>query len=180
MNNKSAHACRWLVSIGLLIALSGCETAVDPARMVFTTQPTDRAFPEHLQRAVCVRSVTGGEKTSLSAPAKVADEEFRTALMSSLDSAGLSATPATCHDLIDANLLGLSQPSWGSTITVTSHVNYKVYDAAGQPVLMETISAPFTPPCCRPGVVLIRMGNEGSIRSSIAQFLEKLRDVKLQ
>jgi hypothetical protein len=64
---------------------------------------------------------------------------------------------------------------------VTSHVNYKVFDAAAQPILLETISAPFTATFSDSpiGFVRIKRANEGSIRASISQFLEKLRGIKL-
>jgi hypothetical protein len=59
---------------------------------------------------------------------------------------------------------------------VTSHVNYKVFDTAGQPVMLETISAPFTATFGDSpiGFVRIKRANEGSIRASISQFLSRL------
>lgn len=181
MSRRSANAGYWLlVAAGFLIELSGCATAADPGRMVFTAPSTNRVFPEHLRRAMCVRSVTGGEQTNPLWMSKVGNDEFRTALASSLDSAGLTAGSNACRYQVDANLLGLSQPSMGLDMTVTSHVNYKVYDPAGQPVLLETISAPYTAAFSEAvlGVVREKRANEGSIRASISQFLEKLQAVK--
>ena len=64
-------------------------------------------------------------------------------------------------------------------MTVTSHVNYKVYDPKAQPLVLETIDAPFTATMSDAfvGVERLRLANEGSIRASIEKFFDKLRDV---
>lgn len=95
-----------------------------------------------------------------------------------LTSAGLEAPTPNCGYPIDVNLLGLSQPAIGFDMTVTSHANYKVYDAAGQPFLLATIDASFTATVSDAfiGVERLRMANEGSIRTSILKFFDKLRD----
>ncbi len=110
------------------ISLSGCATAAKPEAMVAKTQPADRAFPHFFSHAMCVRTVSGGEKTNPLWVSKVDNDGFRSALGTSLDAAGLTAPASGCAYPIDINLLGLSQPSFGFDMTVTSHVNYKVYD----------------------------------------------------
>ena len=64
---------------------------------------------------------------------------------------------------------------------VISHINYKVYDSVGRPVLLDTVNAPFTATMSDAvvGIVRIKRANEGSIRSSISQFLLKLRALKM-
>jgi hypothetical protein len=165
-----------LVIIGSLIGLTGCAPSADPGRMIVTIQSSERAFPERLRHAMCVRSVTGGEETNPLWVSKVSNDEFRAALAASLTNAGLSAAAGECSFPMDVNLLGLSQPSAGFDMTVTSHVNYKVYNSVAQPVLLETISAPYTEPFSfsMPGFVRIGRANEGSIRASIQQFFEKV------
>ncbi|HEY2009600.1 MAG TPA: hypothetical protein VGH23_11455 [Rhizomicrobium sp.] len=158
--------------------LSGCATAAKPEAMVAKTQPTDRPFPQFLNHAMCVRNVTGGEKTNPLWVSKVDDDGFRTALGNSLGMAGLSASANSCSYPIDVNLLGLSQPGLGFDMTVTSHVNYKVYDPKAQPLVLETIDAPFTATVSDAfvGVERMRLANEGSVRASIEKFFDKLRD----
>ena len=127
---------------------------------------------------MCVRNVTGGESTNPLWASKVDNDGFKTALTSSLDGASLSAASADgCHYPIDVNLLGLSQPSFGLDMTVTSHVNYKVYDSAGQPFVLETVDAPYTAKFgdAFMGVERLKKANEGSIRESIEKLFEKLR-----
>jgi hypothetical protein len=95
-----------------------------------------------------------------------------------MEGAQLVGSEDSCSHPVDVNLLGLSQPAIGFDMTVTSHVNYKVFDKAGQPYLLETIDAPFTATMSDAfvGVKRLQMANEGSIRTSIEKFFVKLRD----
>lgn len=158
-------------------ALAGCASGADPKAMVVNAAPAATPFPDKLQHAMCVRDVTGGESTNPLWVSKVDNAGFKSALDTSLDNAGLSAHDSNCTYHIDVNLLGLSQPIMGFDLTVTSHVNYKVYDASGQPYLLATIDAPYT---AKMGdaflaVERLKLANEGSIRASIDMFFNKLR-----
>lgn len=172
------NCLRILPIIAALAALGGCASAAKPEAMVFQTQASAKPFPQPLLHGMCVRTVSGGEKTNPLWVSKVDDAGFRTALGSSLDSAGLTAAADACSFPIDVNLLGLSQPSIGFDMTVTSHVNYKVYDKANQPLLLETIDMPFTATVSDAfvGAERLRLANEGAIRVSIQTFFDKLRD----
>ena len=166
-------------AMAALIELSGCASSADPTAMALApTAAAAKPYPQRLQHAMCVRTVSGGEETNPLWVSKVDDKGFRTALAASLDSAGLSAPTPNCVFPIDANLLGLSQPGMGFDMTVTSHVNYKVYDQSGQPVLLATIDAPYTAKMGDSllGVERLRLANEGSIRTSISMFFDKLHD----
>lgn len=165
-------------AMAALVALAGCASSADPTAMAVAPQTSEKAFPERLHHAMCVRNVTGGEPTNPLWASKVDNDGFKTALTTSLDSAGLGKTSADCAYPIDVNLLGLSQPAIGFDMTVTSHVNYKVYDAKGAPYLLETIDAPFTATVSDAfvGVERLKLANEGSIRESIKQFFDKLRN----
>jgi hypothetical protein len=162
------------------MGLSGCASAAKPEAMIVASQPSDKPFPQPLAHAMCIRNVTGGEKTNALWVSKVDDAGFRTALNSSLSAAGLNAASDNCPYPIDVNLLGLSQPSMGFDMTVTSHVNYKVYDPKAQPLLLETIDSPFTATMkdAFVGVERLRIANEGAIRTSIQTFFDKLKDTK--
>src|ERR1700743_2358253 len=124
MNSKAAIvAGQLLAAAGLLTGLNGCATSADPNAMTVAAPAASDAkpFPQPLQHAMCVRAVTGGEATNPMWVSKVDNDGFKTALTSSLDSAGLSAQePAHCAFPVDVNLLGLSQPSIGFDMTVTS------------------------------------------------------------
>jgi hypothetical protein len=131
---------------------------------------------------MCVRTVSGGQKTNALWVSKVDDQSFKTALTSSLGGAGLVAADTACSFPVDVNLLGLSQPIAGFDMTVTSHVNYKVYDASGQPVVLATVDTPYTADFSAAFVAAerLRLANEGSIRTNIGQFMDKLRQADIK
>lgn len=166
--------------LGMLVVLAGCATGADPGKMAPTTMQDVAIYPEPFRHGMCVRTVTGGETTNPLWVSKVDNDGFRSALSQSLESAGLGATERSCKFPVDVNLLGLSQPSFGISMEVISHVNYKVYGASGTPVLLETISAPFTATFSDSaiGFVRVKRANEGSIRENISGFLAKVRDIK--
>ena len=167
-----------LSALILVAGLGACAAPARPEAMTVGVQPTDRQFPQPFRRAMCVRNVTGGESTNPLWVSKVDNGGFQSALSSSLGNTGLAAGGSDCAFPIDANLLGLAQPIMGFDLTVTSHVNYKVYDRAGQPVLLETVDVPFTATMSDSLVAFerLRIANEGAIRTSIQKFLDKLRD----
>jgi len=161
--------------------LSGCATPADPAKMSVNTTTADTNFPPPLHEAMCVRSVTGGEETNPMWVSKVSSQDFQTALTNSMNSAGLGAASGGCKYQVDVNLLGLSQPSMGFDMTVTAHVNYKVYDGAGKPVLLETLSSAYTATVSDAfaGITRLRLANEGAVRTSISDFFGKLKAAKV-
>jgi hypothetical protein len=184
--NRAVRAGTQLMLVAATAALlSGCATSADPGAMAVsapTQTATEKQFPQRLQHAMCVRTVSGGEETNPLWVSKVDNNGFHSALDSSLSAAGLEAPASDCSYRIDANLLGLSQPSIGLDMTVTSHVNYKVYDSSGQPLLLETVDAPYTAKISDAfiGTQRLKLANEGSIRMSIEKFFDRLRDADLK
>jgi hypothetical protein len=184
MNCKSMmrNGARLTVVSLALAQVAACATAAKPEAMVVMPAASAQPFPQGLQHAMCVRTVTGGQKTNALWVSKVDDQSFQTALANSLAGAGLTAPSTGCSFPVDVNLLGLSQPIAGFDMTVTSHVNYKVYDASGQPLVLATIDTPYTADFSAAFVAAerLRLANEGSIRTNISQFMDKLRqtDVK--
>lgn len=166
-----------IVALGGLALLGACATPADPTRMSVTPTAGAAGMPERLHNATCVRTVTGGEDTNPLWVSKVDDAGFRTALTASLRNAALLADGSSCAYPIDVNLLGLAQPSMGFDLTVTAHVNYKMYDVNNTGVLLETISTPYTATFSESPIAFIRLqrANEGAIRASINEFLDRLR-----
>ena len=176
------HGGRLAIIAAAAIQLAACATAAKPEAMVAVAPASAQPFPQSLQHAMCVRAVSGGQKTNALWVSKVDDQSFKTALTSSLGGAGLVAADTACSFPVDVNLLGLSQPIAGFDMTVTSHVNYKVYDASGQPVVLATVDTPYTADFSAAFVAAerLRLANEGSIRTNIGQFMDKLRQADIK
>ena len=159
--------------------LSACATPADPGAMTLA-KPSGGASAGALKDAVCVRKVSGGEETNPLWVSQVGNGEFTQSLTQSLANAGMLGSSASCRWFVDADLLGLSQPAFGLALEVTAHVNYKVYDKADRPALMETIKSAYTAQFSDSPIAVhrLRLANEGAIRTSIASFMEKLRTLK--
>lgn len=171
-----------LTPLALLSLLAACATPADPSAMVARPAATETPFPVADTGAFCVGNVTGGEPTNPLWVSKVDNGGFRDALTQSLQLRQLlAASPTSCRYAVDANLLGLSQPTMGLDLTVTAHVNYTVGKEGAAPLLAETITTPFTATFGDSPIAIIRlrMANEGSIRGNISHFLDKLRTVTL-
>ena len=166
-----------LLAVGLMASLAACAAPAEPGRMTVAAGAAPADFPPQLRAALCVGSVTGGETTNPLWVSQVGNAEFTQALDASLGAQGLRATGG-CRYRVDANLLGLSQPIAGLDLTVTSHVNYKVGAEGRPPMLQETVTTPFTATFGDSPIAVIRLqrANEGSIKASIATFLQRLRN----
>jgi len=175
----AASFARRAATGAVLSLLAACATPADPERMA-VTQAAGAAFPAKLQHAMCVRNVTGGEATNPLWVSEVDNAGFSAALTNSLGSLGLAAAEGSCRYFVDVDLLGLSQPVAGFAMEVTSHANYKVYDAGGKPALFATINAAYTAEFSESvvGSLRLKRANEGAIRASITQFLDRLRTIK--
>ena len=168
-----------LTSIAVLL-LVACATPADPKRMAVPEASITSGFPASLQHAMCVRSVSGGEETNPNGVSKVGNAELREALTTSLSNAGLLAPQNSCKYLVDVNLLGLSTSigfAIDPKIKITSYTNYKVYDGAGNPILLATISA-FHEAGSHAGGA--KRAEEGAMRGSISQFLSGSANIFVQ
>ena len=82
IRKESIHKVgRVLLVTAALAQLAACASAAKPEAMVATTTTSQAPFPQGLQHAMCVRSVTGGQKTNALWVSKVDDQSFNTALL---------------------------------------------------------------------------------------------------
>jgi hypothetical protein len=178
LNSPIHNRHRLAFALSMLVWLCGCGTSIDPANMAVRPTITEGDFPNVLHDAMCARNVTGREDTNEFWGSVVSNQEFSDALDASLHAAGLGASAGACKYPIDVHMLGVIQYNHAFSMDVTSHANYKVYGADGQPILLETISAAGYSDASF-GPMRIKRANEASVRASFSQFLEKLRAVKL-
>ncbi len=171
-----------------IMVLSSCSSIADPKQMVAPQLQGESDYPPPLRRSMCARNVSGaGEGNQpviviATRDQKLENADLKEALTNSLAQSGLLATTdSACRYFVDLNVLGLSEPSAGFSMEVTAHINYKVFDTSGRAVFLETISSPYTAQFSEAfaGSVRIRRAIEGAIRSSISQFLSRLRMLPL-
>ncbi len=163
--------------LGAALYLAACASPADVGKMVVTAPASGTLIDPAMSGAIAVGSVTGGKETSPLWTSQVASGDFASALEISLSKHGLLAPTKPGAFTLDANLIEMDQPFLGFDMTVTSHVNYSLFDTATRkPVLQETVTASFTatPGDAILGVTRLKRANEGSIRTNIKQFLDKL------
>jgi hypothetical protein len=132
-------------------------------------------------KAFRVGSVTGGSETNPLWASNVSSAEFKTALESSLKSAGhLADDPASAQYEITAQMGALNRPMAGLDLTVATSVDYRAASVAGGPALFDKkVAATGT---ARFGDHLIaverlRIANEAAVRANIESFISRLREV---
>ncbi|MEM7506830.1 MAG: hypothetical protein AAF415_08785 [Pseudomonadota bacterium] len=161
------------------LAIATLSACAEPARVTgMTVSRQAELVPKTspLANAICVKRVTGGEKTDPLWTSEVDSPSFEQALNLSLANNNLKGT-STCAFDLNANLLGLAQPTAGFNMTVTSNVNYSLLERQSQaPYFQTTVKTPFTAEfgTAFAGVERLRLANEGSIRANISQFLGEL------
>jgi hypothetical protein len=170
---------RRVVFAGLLmIGLSACASPAKVENMVLHSPAAASPADPALANGICVTSVKGGEETNPLWTSEVNDANFRAALEKSLRNSGLlAADAANCRYGLEANLLGLAQPTIGFDFEVTAHVNYRLLArGSDQPYLLETITSSHTATMgdAFVGVERLRLANEGAIRKNIEKILTSI------
>jgi hypothetical protein len=150
----------------LVATLSACASGARPVAMVAGATPGTTEIMDDF----VVVSVTGGEETSPLWVSKISSEDFKHALVSSLQRAG-AYDPASGLQ-ISAELVELKQPMFGASLTVTPTVDCNIIDRAGATAFSERVvsryAARFSDAFL--GTERLRLANEGAIRESIRQF----------
>ncbi|MCG8323329.1 MAG: hypothetical protein MI921_27770 [Cytophagales bacterium] len=167
---------RLLITGLLLIGVSACAAPAKVENMVVQAATVDAPADPSLSGAICVASVTGGEETNPLWTSEVDDADFKAALQGSLANSGLLAADSdNCNYELEANLLGLAQPSFGFSFEVTAHVNYSIFTrGARDPYLLETVTASHTATVGDAffGIRRLRLANEGAIQNNIKQYID--------
>lgn len=157
----------------LLLGLSACATP--QAMMVSSGAVTQRVAKYN--RAVAIRSVTGGQMMNILTMPGVQDEPFKAALESSLAQVGYLASSGAPKFHVDAEIKNMQQPFIGLDMDVTATVTYKVTPAAGGAAANYPITA--TGKAAFSDSVIaadrLRIANERAMQENIKAFLQQLR-----
>ena len=109
---------------------------------------------------------------------EVDNPSFRSALTSSLKNHELAAaTQSSCAYDLNANMLGLAQPSRGFDLEVTAHVNYEVvHHASDDPYFLKSVNTAYTADVgdAFAAIKRLRLANEGAVRENIEEFIRAL------
>ncbi len=168
-----------LTLLSLCAALAGCVSGADPTAMV----PESVRLARKSSRSVSV-AVTGGQKTNPLWTSQVSNEDFATALQTSIEKYGLFSSVIRGgggHYLLDVRLVRLQQPMLGFNMTVQAEVEWRLKDGSGRVVWTETTNRPYTATVgdAFVGATRLKLANEGAIRENIKTGLERMSTVSL-
>jgi hypothetical protein len=166
------------VAFGFLALLAGCAAEASVQGMT-ASAPAYSEFrpPENLERGISIRLVTGGEETNPMWTSEVGNKEFHAALESSLRNNSLLAEDAPERYALDAHLIDVEQPLMSFDTKVTSTIQYRLDPLDGsEDQYEELVIAPYTAKVSESffGVERLRLANEGSIKSNIQTFIDRL------
>jgi len=167
------------IYIALLAALtlSACASGAEPGAMsVGLSQHTIIEESSPLSNSIEVAEVIGGKKTNPAWTSEVSNEAFLEALKQSLQvHTMLSSGDARLK--LNAELLELDQPLFGTSFTVTAVVHYTLTNVStGEVIFDRNVTTPYTASF---GDALyaakrLRLANEGAIRKNIQRLMENL------
>jgi hypothetical protein len=172
----------WRTFILLIVSasLAGCVSPADPQAMV----PTNVTLGKKFNKSVSI-AVTGGQTTNPLWSSQVANEDFATALQSTIERHGLFSRvlrTAGGDYQLDVRLVQLRQPMAGFNMTVQAEVEWRLRQvSSGKMVWEEKTNRSYTATVgdAFAGVTRLKLANEGAIRENIKTGLERIATLAL-
>ena len=166
------------------VTLAGCSRPARAPRMeVHDLMSGTVERSAGLEESFTVGDVSGGAETNPLWTPQVGNDAFRAALERSLQANRmLAAMPDSARYVVFARLLEVERPVAGLAMRVAPRIAYRVVER-GVPgeVFDEEISTSYTAAFDESplGAERLRLANEGAIRESIREFLNRVREVWL-
>ncbi|MGF1885791.1 hypothetical protein L4D13_06585 [Photobacterium profundum] len=161
--------------------LFGCASPAKVENMK-VDESVNMSFDEGLTSSIEVNKVGGGEDTNPMWTSEIGNKEFEAALKSSLKSLYLLSDNSLPTYELSASLMEVEQPTFGLDMEVTSSIRYVLVEKSSNKIILdEVIKAPYTATFgdAFSGVERLRMANEGSAKTNITNFLDKLSMLKI-
>lgn len=166
---------RNILPIILIFTLAACAQPALVSNM--TVHQIDVEHSKKLMGNVRLGTIAGGKETNPLWTSQVSFSDFKQSLENSLKSLSYYAEDEDeAKYIVDANLLNLSQPIFGTDFTVTSNVKYKVHHESNEKAKSIVGQGTATMGDNLIGVQRLKTANEKSIKNNITQFLEWLSE----
>lgn len=169
--------------ITLSVFLFSCAS---PAKMENMLVSKDQIggvkFDQKLKKEINVDEVKGGDKTNPLWTSEIGNKEFKEALISTLDNAGLLADSINSGYELSANLLSVEQPFAGFDLEVTTVVEYSLIERkSGKEIMKEVLVASHTAGVGDSvlAVKRLRLANEGSAQKNIFMLIDVLSKLNI-
>lgn len=161
-----------------LALLSGCATASNPAPLA-----ANEFTPQHKHAGTVAVSATGGSETSSVGASQISNAAIVESIAQTIRQSGLfeQVTPSGAYRL-EVQLVRLEQPMFGGTFTVKLEMNWRLLDAAGNPLWQKAVfsSGTATMGDAFVGVTRLRLANENALRANIRDALTQIGALELK
>ena len=173
--------CAALTVIALTLLSACSQPARAPRMTVHNVMEKAVAADTQLEESFAVGGVTGGHETNPLWTPEVSDAELREALERSLErNRMLAAMPDSARYVVTARVLQFGRPLVGFSMRVSPRIAYRVVEqGTEQAIFDEVVSTSYTVDFAESplGAERLRLANEGAIRESIREFLNRFHDV---
>jgi hypothetical protein len=162
------------------LAVGGCASAAKPEAML-----ARMSAPVHQSQFDVNVTVIGGKETSQMRGSQISDQDFAEALQDSIIQSGLfrrATADGVAAYKLQAVIVGMNQPTFGASRTVSMEVNYTLArtnpkEVVWQKAVTSTYTAPFSEAFI--GATRLRKANEGSARKNIEQAINEMSQLRL-
>ncbi len=164
---------RLILALFLVASLFGCASPAMVDNMVYTG--SQKTYPSEIENNMEIRTTKGGKETNPMWTSEIDNESLQAALQRSLDQQGLLSE--TGNYKLDVTLIAADQPIFGLNFKVTTVIRYVITEAGSANIIFEeSITAQFTATVGDAFVAIkrLRLANEGSVRTNIEMFLNRL------
>lgn len=172
------RVCGALCILFVISALSACATAPDVKDMVVDVATgQERTYDPSLDHNIVVKSVSGGDDTNPMWTSQIESEGFKSALVKSLEAAGLLGTEGNSANYqLSAQIQSVEQPVFGFDMTVTAVVEYKLTAIEREnEIFVKTLTSKHTATMGDAfyGPERLKIANEGAVKQNITQLLDE-------
>lgn len=169
--------CFYLMCVFTFVGLSGCATNAAVDQMAYHYQGSKQPKNKTLVNGITVMQVTGGHETNPLWTSQISNENFKQALVKSLQQAHLYNNSSEPRYILKANLMMLEQPVFGFDMTASCQVHYTLKDVAKDEIVYkDDILASYTATMKDAflGPERLRKATEGAAKANIQKLIEKL------
>lgn len=181
MHHRTLRIVHLLLLASGAALLTGCASASKPTAMV----PPLTAGALHASSHSVSVNVTGGKKTNPAWTSQISDEDFTTAIKSTIEQSKvfqqvLGSEAADLH--LDVMLVRMEQPMFGFSMTVTLEASWTLRRRSDNSVVWQkAVVSKYTAEMGEAfvGTTRLRLANEGAARENIKDALTAIAELKL-
>jgi len=159
------------------IGLTGCATNASVEKMAYHHQGSKQPSDKTLLNGIAVNQVSGGHETNPLWTSQINNENFKQALVKSLQQANLYNHSTKPRYVLEANLMRLDQPLVGFDMTASCQVDYTLRDVKQNKIVYkDAILASYTAKLGEAflGMERLKKATEGAAKANIQKLIEVL------